>query len=290
MNWNSIFPLFPHPCSRHTPHLRRLDVYQCDVSDVALSAVFAACAQLHVLWCGGGAGPITDRAFVALAAAPCRRVFEELHICTELYESADANSAAELDYRALPCAAFGTPAAVALRAQVLRELCSPAAAARLDVGDDGLVALAAHCPRLRVLNVTGLPRVTDATLGALARHAHHTLTSVTFDFCAAISLRGVQRLLLSCAQLRHVSLFGCAGLDADAGAALQRTLRCTISGQRLLCVRADVPEAGAAGSVWPCDAWHAQWNSREAKHLVLSGRRSFAWDLQEEANNDRCWL
>jgi hypothetical protein len=268
-----------------TPHLRRLDVYQCDgVSDIGLESVFIHCPLLHVLWVGGSQ-QLTDDFLLSLSTSRCRAVFEELHVCNELYESA-ANSDSELIYRGMHHSAYDDPDSLALRSQVLFEFEQNRS---LRLSDRGFVALATNCPRLRVLDVTGLSGVTDQTMLALSLHSQSTLVSLTVDFCPAISLQGVISLLRHCSQLRHVSIFGCSGLgDGElALTSLRHTLKLCLSAQRILCLRADLPGVTAAGGVWPNHAWHQQWDRRDCKHYVLSGRRSFGWDLQEEANEDR---
>ncbi len=288
----------------YVPALRRLDLYQCDhVTDHGLCGVFDSCPSLHNLTVGGGMR-ITDRFLHALATSQCVSVFEELHVSNELYDS-EADSASELDYRALSSSKFGTPEGDALLQKVLVELgalpADPSAAhgsapafttagAKLDLNDAGLVALVSSCRRFRVLDVTGLGRMTDTTLAALARHAHSSLVSLTVDFCPQLTCAGVSELLRGCSQLRHLSLFGCAGLHPHAARELLPVLARAISGQRLLAVRIDSSESSDGALLWPRDAWNRPWSSRECKHLVLSGRRSFGWDLADEADYDREFL
>jgi hypothetical protein len=289
----------------YVPALRRLDLYQCDhVSDRGLCGVFDSCPLLHNLTVGGGMR-ITDRFLHALAVSRCVGVFEELHVSNELYDS-EADSASELDYRALSSSKFDTPEGDALLQKVLIELgalppADPSAAhssapafttagAKLGLTDAGLVALVTSCRRLRVLDVTGLGHLTDSTLAALARHAHSSLVSLTVDFCPQLTYPGVIELLRGCSQLRHLSLFGCAGLHPHAARELLPVLARTISGRRLLAVRIDSCESSDGGLLWPRDAWNQPWSSRECKHLVLSGRRSFGWDLADEADYDREFL
>ena len=82
------------------PGLRRLDVFECPaVSDVGLRAIVTHCPHLMMLTVGSGTR-MTAATLEALAAAPCARVFEELHCCVEV------DASLEFPYPPSQCSAF----------------------------------------------------------------------------------------------------------------------------------------------------------------------------------------
>lgn len=282
---------------------------QCwNLHDAGLCAIFDHCPRLHMLVIGGGPR-VTDAALLHLARSSCRSVFEQFQACAELNESTS-----ELDYRTLqPASMYGSSAGRQQLRAVLGELhdsyggeCDLCAAEMADghmeciysqpgvecpessplrITDVGIEALAAACPRLRAIDVSGMAHFTDRSLHALARAScATTLSHVSLDFCPRIGTDAVASLVRRCGQLRFLSVFGCPNVDALVLIPVYEEC-----GQRLMMAKADTPTAinGSGGMYWPKKAWNAHWSSRQMKHLALSGRRSFGWDLAEEADEDR---
>jgi len=81
---------------------------------------------------------------------------------------------------------------------------------RCRVGDEATRALLCACPNLRAVYLSMVP-LTDLTLAGIAA-ACPLLREVHMTGCAMISDEGVHRIAVGCPQLRTVSLTGCGGL------------------------------------------------------------------------------
>lgn len=90
----------------------------------------------------------------------------------------------------------------------------------VNVGDDGVIALARNCRQLRDLNLGGCTLVTDASLQSLGEHAS-LLSSINFSRANVTDI-GVIRLAQGvCANsLQEIHMDGCHQLTDDAIEAL----------------------------------------------------------------------
>ena len=107
--------------------------------------------------------------------------------------------------------------------QQVREVCFHKPSARYtsncDVQDPWLGSIAAHCPGLRALDLTGCEEVTDAGLRHVARCAQ--LASLNLRSCNKVTDAGL-RHVARCAQLASLDLRGCRVTDAG----LKHVARC----------------------------------------------------------------
>jgi len=113
-------------------------------------------------------------------------------------------------------------ATIASAAPALTELSARCA----DVGDDGVVALAAGRPGLTALALDDAFRLTDAALAALAERCRG-LASLSLRRCARLSDGGLAALAERCA-LRHLDVSGVVGAGRGLTAALGRACHETL--------------------------------------------------------------
>ncbi len=74
--------------------------------------------------------------------------------------------------------------------------------------DDGVAAVAEHCPQLTSLYLSGCGNITDVGARALAEHCPQ-LTSLDLSLCKRITDIGVQAVAEHCPQLTNLYLYGC---------------------------------------------------------------------------------
>lgn len=82
------------------------------------------------------------------------------------------------------------------------------------ITDAGLVAIAARCPQLTMLDVSRC-QIGDATLAALGQWAPG-LTSLDISWCVNVSDNGVMAVAHGCRGLRALQYKGCRKLTSDS--------------------------------------------------------------------------
>ena len=90
------------------------------------------------------------------------------------------------------------------------------------VTDEGITALATHCPTLSYLILSGCRAVTNAALEAIAGNkCRATLKFISLSYCKEVTDVGCEALRASCAVLKTLDLSSCTGVTAGMVASLR---------------------------------------------------------------------
>jgi hypothetical protein len=90
------------------------------------------------------------------------------------------------------------------------------------VTDEGITALATHCPTLSYLILSGCRAVTNAALEAIAHNkCAAAMKFISVSYCREVTDAGCEALRGSCVMLKTLDLSSCTGVTGGMVASLR---------------------------------------------------------------------